>query len=324
MLREGTIMSIQSPYASPVILCRKNNGLPPDNLEAYRFSVDYRKLNAITRYPRYPLPLIEDLITNISHTTIMSSLDLRSGRLQLAVNPSDLVKTDFATKTSLMRLSACSLASRELPRIFRPLGSCNRYNTQTGIREEAGLTLNKDKCNFSCEKLNYLGLVISKDGITTDESKVKPMIEMKIPKNAKEVSKFLGMPQWYQKFIKGYADFCKRLYQLKKKYKKFIWSEKTQVTFQSIQRTVSEAPVLRLPDSNVPFELFTEPSLIWIGALLTQDQRPIAYASRTLNNAERNYTVTERECLAVIWALNKFRTYFGPLPVKVITDHETH
>ncbi|GFX89391.1 retrovirus-related Pol polyprotein from transposon 297 [Trichonephila clavipes] len=84
MLKDGTIIPIQSPYASPVVLCRKNNGLPPDNPEAYRFAVDYRKLNAITKYPRYPLPLIDDLIMNIPHTGIMSALDLRSGYFQMA------------------------------------------------------------------------------------------------------------------------------------------------------------------------------------------------------------------------------------------------
>ncbi|GFY18186.1 retrovirus-related Pol polyprotein from transposon 297 [Trichonephila clavipes] len=98
MLKEGTIIPIQSPYALPVVLCRKNNGLLPDNPEAYRFVVNYRKLNANTKYPRYPLPLIDDLIMNISLTGIMSALDLRSGYFQMAVNPSDIVKTAFVTK----------------------------------------------------------------------------------------------------------------------------------------------------------------------------------------------------------------------------------
>ncbi|GFW88986.1 retrovirus-related Pol polyprotein from transposon 297 [Trichonephila clavipes] len=98
MLKEGTIIPIQSPYASPVVLFRKNNGLPPDNPEAYRFAVDYRKLNAITKYPRYPLPLNDDLIMNISHTGLMSALDFRSGYFQMAVNLSDIVKTAFVTK----------------------------------------------------------------------------------------------------------------------------------------------------------------------------------------------------------------------------------
>ncbi|GFV59375.1 retrovirus-related Pol polyprotein from transposon 17.6 [Trichonephila clavipes] len=93
MLQESTIRRIQSPYASPVVLTRKNNGLPPDSPEAYRFAIDYRKLNAITKYPRYPLPVIDDLKTNIPHTGVMSTLDLKSGYLQLAISPKDIEKT---------------------------------------------------------------------------------------------------------------------------------------------------------------------------------------------------------------------------------------
>ncbi|GFX54089.1 retrovirus-related Pol polyprotein from transposon opus [Trichonephila clavipes] len=98
-VKEGTIRPIQSPYASPIVLTRKNNGLPPDSPEAYRFAIDYRKLNAITKYPRYPLPLIDELLTNIPFTTIMSTLDLRSGYFQLAVNPRDIEKTAFITRS---------------------------------------------------------------------------------------------------------------------------------------------------------------------------------------------------------------------------------
>ncbi|GFX18696.1 retrovirus-related Pol polyprotein from transposon opus [Trichonephila clavipes] len=98
MLQEGKIRPIQSPYASPVFLTRKNNGLPPDSPEAYRFAIDYRKLNAITKYSRYPLPVINYLITNIPHTGVMSTLDLKSGYFQLAINPRDIEKTAFITR----------------------------------------------------------------------------------------------------------------------------------------------------------------------------------------------------------------------------------
>ncbi|GFU92944.1 retrovirus-related Pol polyprotein from transposon 17.6 [Trichonephila clavipes] len=100
MLRDGTICPINSPYASPVVLTRKNNDLPPDSPEAYRFAIDYRKLNGITKYPRYPLPVIDDLLTNIPHTNVMSTLDLRSGYFQLAISPKDIEKTAFITRNS--------------------------------------------------------------------------------------------------------------------------------------------------------------------------------------------------------------------------------
>ncbi|GFT65145.1 retrovirus-related Pol polyprotein from transposon 297 [Trichonephila clavipes] len=98
MLQEGKIRPIQSPYSSPMVLTRKNNGLPPDSPEAYRFAIDYRKLNAITKYPRYPLPMIDDLITNIPYTGIMSTLDLKSGYFQLAISPKEIEKSVFITR----------------------------------------------------------------------------------------------------------------------------------------------------------------------------------------------------------------------------------
>ncbi|GFW47695.1 retrovirus-related Pol polyprotein from transposon 17.6 [Trichonephila clavipes] len=189
------------------------------------------------------------------------------------------------------------------------------------IVERRRLTLNKDKCPFERDKLKHLGLVISKEGIETDNSKVKAITEMKPPKNSKEVSKFLGMAGWYQKFIPKYADICEPLYRLKKKGAKFNWSTEAQDSFDKIKRALTEAPVLQLPNFTEQFNLFTDASGVGIGAVLNQNHRPIAFASRTLNKAERNYIVTERESLAVIWALNKFKTYFGSLPVKVITDH---
>ncbi|GFX67879.1 retrovirus-related Pol polyprotein from transposon opus [Trichonephila clavipes] len=141
---------------------------------------------------------------------------------------------------------------------------------------------------------------------------------MKPPRNSIEVSKFLGMSQWYAIFIKNYADLCKPLYNLKRKLQKFCWSIEAQKAFNAAK---AKAQVLKLPDYKKTFELFTDASSIGVGAVLNQEQKPVVFASRTLSSAEKNYTVTERECLAVVWALNKFRTYLGSLPIKVITDH---
>ncbi|GFV00375.1 retrovirus-related Pol polyprotein from transposon 297 [Trichonephila clavipes] len=249
MLKEGTIIPIQSPYASPV-LCRKKKGLPPDNLEAYRFAVDYRKLNAIAKYPRYPLPLIDDLIMNIPHTAIMSALDLRSGYFQMAVNLSDIVKTAFVTKngTYAFRRMPFGLSGaapnfqKAIDKILKPvIGKfVNVYMDELIISSpsftqhvehlkevfrllhEVVLTLNKDKCKFGCDELKYLGLIINKEGIKTDETKVQAIVEMKPPRNSKEVSKLLGMSQWYRKFIKNYADICEPLYNFKRKLKNYL------------------------------------------------------------------------------------------------------
>ncbi|GFY01012.1 retrovirus-related Pol polyprotein from transposon 297 [Trichonephila clavipes] len=204
------------------------------------------------------------------------------------------------------------------PSIKEHLDHLNQVFT---LYRDAGLTLNKDKCHFARDKLKYLGLVINKEGIETDHSKVKAITEMKPPKNSREVSKFLGIVGWYQKFIPQYADICEPLYRLKKKGAKFNWSIEAQDSFDKIKRALIDAPVLQLPNFTEQFNLFTVASGVGIGAVLNQNHRPIAFASRTLNKAERNYTVTEREYLAVILALNNFKTYFVSLPVKVITDH---
>ncbi|GFX50909.1 retrovirus-related Pol polyprotein from transposon 297 [Trichonephila clavipes] len=323
MLKEGTIIPIYSPYASPVVLCRKNNGLPPDNPEAYRFAVDYRKLNAITMYTRYTLPLIDDLIMNIPHTGIMSGLDLRSGYFQMAVNPSDIVKTTFVTKngTYAFRRMPFGLSGaapnfqKAIDIILKPMIDkfVNVYMDDVIISSpsfiqhvkhlkevfrllhEAGLTLNKDKCKFGCEELKYLGLIINKEGIKTDETKVQAIVEMKPPHNSKEAK-------------------IKEIY---------IWSIEAQKAFDVVKAAITKATVFKFPDFKKPFELLTDASSIGVGAVLNPDQRPVVFASRTLSAAERNYTVTEREreCLAVGWALNKFRTYLASLQSKVITDH---
>ncbi|GFY31678.1 retrovirus-related Pol polyprotein from transposon 297 [Trichonephila clavipes] len=243
MLKEGTIIPIQSPYASPVVLCRKNNGLPPDNPKAYRFAVDNRKLNAITKYPRYPLPVIDDLMMNIPHTGIMSALDLRSGYFQMGVNPSDIVKIAFVTKNGTYAFRRMSFGlsgaapnfQKAIIIILKPvIGKfVNVYMDDVIISSpsftqhvkhleevfrllhEAGLTLNKDKCKFCCEELKYLGLIINKEGIKIDETKVQAIVEMKPPRNSKEVSNFLGMSQWLVEGLLFYAKYATSLEEMR-------------------------------------------------------------------------------------------------------------
>ncbi|GFY03817.1 retrovirus-related Pol polyprotein from transposon 17.6 [Trichonephila clavipes] len=313
---------LDPPYSIPIRVTdsfnAQENDLPPDSPEAYRFAIDYRKLNAITKYLRYPLPVIDDLITNIPCTGIMSTLDLKSGYFQLAISPKDIEKIAFITRNgtfAFLRMpfglsGAAPNFQKAIDIILKPVvgsfvmvymddviitsPSFNEHldplNQVFTLLRDAGLTLNKEKCHFARTKLKYLGLIIRMAG-------------------------------WYQKFLPHYADICEPLYRLKKKGAKFNWSTEAKDSFDKIKRALTEAPVLQLPNFTEQFYLFTDASGVGIGAVLNQNHRPIAFASRILNKAERNYTVTERECLAVIWVLNKFETYFGSLSVKVITDH---
>ncbi|GFU14771.1 retrovirus-related Pol polyprotein from transposon gypsy [Trichonephila clavipes] len=205
MLQEGTIRPIQSPYASSVVLTRKNNDLPPHSPDAYRFAIDYRKLNTITKYPRYPLPVIDDLIKNIPHTSVMLTLDLKSGYFQLAISPKDIEKTAFITRNgtfAFLRIpfdlsGATPNFQKTIDIILKPVigrfvmvymvdviitsPSFNEHidhlNQVFTLLRDAGLALNKEKCHFARDKLKYLGLIISKEGIETENSKVNAITQ---------------------------------------------------------------------------------------------------------------------------------------------------
>ncbi|GFV11294.1 retrovirus-related Pol polyprotein from transposon 297 [Trichonephila clavipes] len=316
MLQLDTIRPIQSPYASPVVLTHKNNGLPPDSPEAYRFAIDCRKLNAITKYPRYSLPVIDDPITNIPHTGIMSTLDLKSGYFQMAISPKDIEKTAFITRNGTFAFLRMPFGlsgvvpnfQKAIDIILKPvigrfvmvymddvIITCPSFNEHIyhlnqvfTLMRDAFLTLNKEKCHFACDKLKYLGLIISKEGVETDNSKVKAIAEMKPPKNIREESEFLGMAGWYQKFIPHYADICGPFCRLKKRGAKFNWSTEAQDAFNKVKRALAEASVLQLPNFQELFNLFTDASGVGISAVLNQNQSPIAFVSRTLNKVERN------------------------------------
>ncbi|GFV35124.1 retrovirus-related Pol polyprotein from transposon 17.6 [Trichonephila clavipes] len=283
MLRDGTICPINSPYASPVVLTRKKNDLPPDSPEAYRFAIDYRKLNGITKYPRYPLPVIDDLLTNIPHTNVMSTLDLRNGYFQLAISPRDIEKTAFITRNG-------TFAFLRMP--FGLSGAAPNFQRAIDI--------------ILKPVIGRFVLVYMDDVIITSPS-FKDHLD--------------HLTQVFTLLRDAGLTYMRTIVPIKKKGAKFNWSGVAQDSFDQIKRTLTEAPILQLPNFSEQFNLFTDASGVGIGAVLQQNQKPIAFASRILNKAERNYTVTERECLVVIWALNKFKTYFGPLPAKVITDH---
>ncbi|GFS73976.1 retrovirus-related Pol polyprotein from transposon 297 [Trichonephila clavipes] len=207
----------------------------------------------------------------------MSDLDLRSGYFQMAVNASDIVKTAFVTKNGTYAYAfrrmpfgfsgAAPNFQKAIDIILKPVMGkfVNVYMGDVIISSpsftqhvkhlkevfrllhEAGLTLNKDKCKFGCEKLKYLALIVNKEGIKADETKVQAIVDMKPPRNSKEVSKFLGIFQWYAKFIKNYADICEPLYNLKRKLKRFIWSIEAQKAFDVVKAAITKAPVLKFP-----------------------------------------------------------------------------
>lgn len=191
----------------------------------------------------------------------------------------------------------------------------------------ANLTINVDKCEFFCESLKFLGYVVDQNGLRTDPDKIKAIVEYPAPNTMTQLRRFPGLCSWYRRFIRNFSETASPLYNLLKgqlRKGKIKWNKDADDAFEKIKLALTSAPVLTTPDFTKLFTLQTDASNNG-GAVLTQGEgdkeRVIAYASRSLRGAEKNYTVTEKECLAVVISCEKFRCYIEGALFKIITDH---
>ncbi|XP_033236139.1 uncharacterized protein [Drosophila pseudoobscura] len=190
---------------------------------------------------------------------------------------------------------------------------------------KANLRLNKDKCSFFKRRLKYLGHVISGNGIHTDPDKIAAVRNLKPPAGVKELRRCIGMASWYRRFVPNFSEIVEPMTALLRKDRQWKWSEEQEKAFEELKIRLTEAPVLACPDFSEKFSLQTDASEQGLGAVLTQkirdEERVIAYASRRLSKAEENYSVTEKECLAIVWSIRKLRCYLEGYRFDVITDH---
>jgi len=191
----------------------------------------------------------------------------------------------------------------------------------------AGLMINPDKCEFCKSQVRYLGFIVQRDGLTVDPEKTRPVLEYPIPTNIRQVRRFLGMSSWYRRFIPQFATLSEPLTRLLKKGKRWEWGNDQDRAFQRIHEHLVTAPTLASPYFELPFVLQTDAISVGLGAVLTQNvegtERVIAFASRALSDPEKKYSVTEQECLAVVWAIQKFRPYLEGYRFTVVTDHSS-
>ena len=196
---------------------------------------------------------------------------------------------------------------------------------------KSGLTINQDKSDFSCNGVKYLGFVVNKEGLKVDPDKVEPIASYPVPRSVNQLRRFIGMASWYRRFIPELATVSEPLTRLFRTNIKWHWEDEQQEAFEALKKALSSAPILAYPVFNIvgeiPYHLQTDAGASGLGVVLTQKQegeeRVIAFASRTLSAAERNYSVTERECLAVVWGIWKFREYLEGFHFQVITDHSS-
>jgi len=194
------------------------------------------------------------------------------------------------------------------------------------ILKSYNLKINPEKCSWFANTIKLLGHVISETGVAMDPEKIEAIKVRLPPKNIKQIQQFLGICNYYRRFIKDYAKIAEPLTRLLRKEEKFEWSEEQQNSFEELKKKLTEYPILRQPDIGKKFLLYTDASGYALGAILSQkdddDKEYVcAYASRTLKGAELNYGITEKECLAVVWAIKQFRIYLYGNKFQVITDH---
>ncbi|GBC05841.1 hypothetical protein RclHR1_06470004 [Rhizophagus clarus] len=347
MLYYNIIRPSTSEWASPVILVPKKNG-------KLRFCVDYRQLNKVTKKDNYPLPRTDEIFDSLGKAQWFTSLDLASGYWQVEMKEEDKSKTAFITRNGMYEFNVMPFGLCNAPGTFQRcmdnilkdmlwkntmvyLDDVNIYSKTFEEHlqhleevlkrvEKAGLKINPEKCHFCTQSLQFLGHIVTNKGILPDPSKVDAIKNYPVPKNLTQLRAFLGLASYYRRFIKDFSKISTPLYMLLKKDIPYEWNQDRHQVFQFLKEKLITAPLLAYPDFTKSFLLFTDASITALGAVLEQEQEdglrhPIAYASRSTSESERNYSSTELECAAVIWAVNYFRPYLYGKKFTIFTDH---
>src|SRR6266498_725695 len=318
MLKDGIIKKSKSPWASPVVLVSKKDG-------SIRFYMDYKKTNAITIVDTHPLSIINDTVDKIGGKKYYTSIDLASGYWQVEVDKNSQDIIAFVTPWKLYQFNVMSFGLTNAPVTFQRLMNyvlhdylndfvvvyldnilvCSDIFEEhlAHLRKvfiklrEANLVIKLKKCKFGQRKIKFLGHTIRTDRLRTDSKNIKKIINCPVLIEIIGVRKFIGLCNYYRKFIKDLSKLSKSLRQLLKKDVKFLWRPKEQETFEKLKKLLTEASVLLFSNFNKPFILYTDASLKGLGAVLEQEDenknlRLIAYASKSLILVEKNYHTT--------------------------------
>ncbi|RVW12161.1 Retrovirus-related Pol polyprotein from transposon 17.6 [Vitis vinifera] len=322
-------------------------------ISGWRVCIDYRMLNSVTRKDHFPLPFMDQVLERVSGHPFYCFLDGYSGYFQIEIDLEDQEKTTFTCPFGTfayrrMPFGLCnapatfqrcmlSIFSDMVERIMEVFmdditvygGSYKEclLHLEAVLQRciEKDLVLNWEKCHFMVQQGIALGHIISKNGIEVDKAKVELIVKLPPPTNVKGIRQFLGHVGFYRRFIKDFSKISKPLCELLVKDAKFVWDENCQKSFEELKQFLTTAPIVRAPNWKLPFEVMCDASDLAMGAVLgkREDGKPyvIYYASKTLNEAQRNYTTTEKELLAVVFALDKFRAYLVGSFIVVFTDH---
>lgn len=350
MLKNGIIEKAKSPWSAPLLIVPKK--VDQNGNKRSRLVIDYRLLNQKIEDDKFPLPCITEILDSLSGAIYFSHLDLSQGYYQIELETASRPCTAFSTERGQYQMTRLPMGLKISPSAFSRAmtiamsglnyDSCfvylddlivfgnNLINHNKNLVKifqrlrDVNLKLNPNKCEFLKKEILYLGNVISSQGVSPDPAKILAIQRYPTPKDADATKRFVAFANYYRRYIKNFAHIAAPLNNLSRKGVPFEWSTDCQLAFDTLKGMLINPPILQYPNfsTNNIFSLKTDASGFAIGAILSNDDdKPIAYASRTLNKSERNYCTIEKELLAIVWAVKHFRPYLYGRKFKIFTDH---
>jgi RNase H-like domain found in reverse transcriptase/Reverse transcriptase (RNA-dependent DNA polymerase)/Integrase zinc binding domain/Chromo (CHRromatin Organisation MOdifier) domain len=349
-LAKGYIRPSKSPVRFPILFVPKKGG-------ELRLCVDYRKLNDITIKNRYTLPLAEEIQSRIRGAKWFTKIDLREAYHKVRIAEGEEWKTAWGCRFGHYEQTVVNFGLTNAPATFQALiNDILRENLDMFVTaylddiliysktkqehiqhvtwvlerlEQHGMRIRGDKCAFHQQEVEYLGFILTTEGIRMDPKKVEAVTTWPEPTNVTEIQEFMGFANFYRRFIKGYSGITTPLTDLTKKEKAWAWTENEQFAFDELKRRFTTAPILALFNPETEIVVETDASDYAIGACLSQKDtdgrlHPVAFYSRKMSPAEKNYDIHDKELLAIVMAFQEWRVYLeGPkYEVKVFTDHK--